>query len=179
MPIGLKASQRIRKNIVGKSVSGMCVNRQMAGPKTDPWGTLAFILCHLDDISKGELNSELFVWQIIVRTPARMVVALIDLYVLQITLQMTYTTLRMYEYDYIFVQASGTITRQFDNKFDRQLQKTSLSLILNMKLPEINRCCFCCPLRWGILLFGYINVVSTPLIISYYDHSRKSTISSS
>lgn len=24
--------------------------------KTDPWSTLTFILCHLYDISKGELN---------------------------------------------------------------------------------------------------------------------------
>ncbi|XP_026323189.1 uncharacterized protein LOC113232631 [Hyposmocoma kahamanoa] len=32
-----------------------------------------------------------------------------------------------------------------------------------MKVFEVNSCCFCCPLRWGILLFGYINMAFSML----------------
>ncbi|XP_075991768.1 uncharacterized protein LOC142987102 [Anticarsia gemmatalis] len=30
---------------------------------------------------------------------------------------------------------------------------------MHVKVPEVKRCCFCFPLRQGVILFGFINVV--------------------
>ncbi|XP_026752435.2 uncharacterized protein LOC113512718 [Galleria mellonella] len=32
---------------------------------------------------------------------------------------------------------------------------------MHMKLPEVKRCCFCLPLRKGIIIFGCINILLT------------------
>lgn len=39
------------------------------------------------------------------------------------------------------------------------------------ELPEFGRCCFCMPLRRGILVFGYLNILFSTLMIGLYSYS--------
>ncbi|CAH2090116.1 unnamed protein product [Euphydryas editha] len=39
------------------------------------------------------------------------------------------------------------------------------------ELPEFGRCCFCMPLRRGILVFGYLNILFFTIMIGLYSYS--------
>ncbi|KAG6444023.1 uncharacterized protein LOC119192069 [Manduca sexta] len=36
---------------------------------------------------------------------------------------------------------------------------------MHMKVPEVRRCCFCFPLRQGIIVFGYINLIISLAVV--------------
>ncbi|CAH2066243.1 unnamed protein product, partial [Iphiclides podalirius] len=37
---------------------------------------------------------------------------------------------------------------------------------MHLKVPEVKRCCFCFPLRRGIIIFAYINIIFTVLAVA-------------
>ncbi|XP_046961750.1 uncharacterized protein LOC124531282 [Vanessa cardui] len=37
---------------------------------------------------------------------------------------------------------------------------------MQMKVPDVNRCCFCLPLRPGIILFAYLNIIFSVLSVT-------------
>ncbi|XP_068628798.1 lysosomal-associated transmembrane protein 4A-like [Battus philenor] len=39
------------------------------------------------------------------------------------------------------------------------------------EIPKLLRCCFCLPLRKGVLIFGYINIIFSILMLSLYSYS--------
>ncbi|XP_045451912.1 uncharacterized protein LOC123660937 [Melitaea cinxia] len=39
------------------------------------------------------------------------------------------------------------------------------------ELPEFGRCCFCMPLRRGILVFGYLNILFSMFMVGLYSYS--------
>lgn len=39
------------------------------------------------------------------------------------------------------------------------------------ELPEFGRCCFCMPLRKGVLVFGYLNILFSAFMVGVYSYS--------
>ncbi|CAG5043578.1 unnamed protein product [Parnassius apollo] len=39
------------------------------------------------------------------------------------------------------------------------------------EIPKLLRCCFCLPLRKGVLIFGYINIIFSAFMIGMYSYS--------
>lgn len=37
---------------------------------------------------------------------------------------------------------------------------------MRVKVPEVKRCCFCCPLRQGVIFFGFINVIFSLMAVT-------------
>ncbi|KAM3962785.1 uncharacterized protein ACR2FA_003166 isoform 2-T2 [Aphomia sociella] len=50
---------------------------------------------------------------------------------------------------------------------------------MHIKIPEVKRCCFCLPLRLGIITFGFVNIILTVFAVAclvVITEFRKSTI---